>query len=479
MPPYAEENAATLRERRRISSTTTLANLNGDDGDDDATMVVKTMKELASNEVAVEGVIYSLDNFRHPGGDSIRLFGGNDVTVQYRMMHPHHSGTKFLEKMKAVGKLSDWKPEYTFESAFAQELKQETTKIVKRGKEYGTPGYFTRAAIYISIMVACLIRWITVGPSWVLAIIYGMSQASIGLNVQHDANHGAASRNHRINDILGFGADMIGGSKWTWWQQHTTHHAYTNIESKDPDGIGAEPFILFNNYPREHQGRSFYHNFQLLYFFPALAFYWFSSVLNPQILDLKQRGTLGAQLQWDNEFLIPRRKWAISLRLLYVTLNVLLPFFSATGRAQSPLVTIAQVLTMGFAESLTLAGLFALSHNFEEVDRFPMANPSHVDPKTGLVDWYKLQVETTSTYGSYISGALTGGLNHQIEHHLFPRMSSAWYPTIAPRVREVCAKHNVNYTFYPWIFQNLYATLRYMHRVGIAEDWLKPLEGNN
>jgi hypothetical protein len=62
-----------------------------------------------------------------------------------------------------------------------------------------------------------------------------MSQASIGLNVQHDANHGAVSPNPFWNELLGFGADLIGGCKYLWLQQHWTHHAFTNDIERDPD----------------------------------------------------------------------------------------------------------------------------------------------------------------------------------------------------------------------------------------------------
>jgi len=53
--------------------------------------------ELLGHEVAIEGIIYDITSFYHPGGDSIRIFGGNDVTVQYKMIHPFHS-SKQLEK---------------------------------------------------------------------------------------------------------------------------------------------------------------------------------------------------------------------------------------------------------------------------------------------------------------------------------------------------------------------------------------------
>merc|ERR1711966_294727 len=118
---------------------------------------------------------------------------------------------------------------------------------------------------------------------------------------------------------------------------------------------------------------------------------------------------------------------------------------------------------------------FSLSHNFENSDR----DPTKSYKETGKpVCWYKAQVETSSTYGGFISGCLTGGLNFQIEHHLFPRMCSAWYPFIAPKVREVCKKHGVRYAYYPWVHQNFISTVKYMHSTGTGANWeMEPLSG--
>jgi acyl-lipid (7-3)-desaturase (Delta-4 desaturase) len=393
---------------------------------------------------------------------------------------------------------------YKFDTEFEREIKREVFKIVRRGREFATWGYILRCAFYVSFFFYLQYLWVTNGPSWTLAIVYGIAQALIGLNVQHDANHGAVSKNHRINDILGLGADFIGGSKWLWLEQHWTvrvtvqrydvcvpdfclktiltpyllwiefpqHHTYTNHAEKDPDSFGAEPMLLFNDYPLGHPARTAMHQFQAFFYLPVLAGYWLSSVFNPQILDLQQRGALSIGIKLENDFVKSRRKYAIALRLLYIVTNIVTPFYHT-----DPLTAFGQIMLMGVAESLTLAILFSLSHNFEHCDR----DPTEHFRKTGEpVCWFKSQVETSCTYGGFISGALTGGLNFQVEHHLFPRMSSAWYPYIAPTVREVCKKHGVKYAYYPWVFTNFVSTLKYIHAAGNGSNWIKdPLSGKN
>jgi acyl-lipid (7-3)-desaturase (Delta-4 desaturase) len=303
--------------------------------------------------------------------------------------------------------------------------------------------------------------------------LYGLAQAWIGLNVQHDANHGAASRNHRINDVLGLGADFIGGSKWLWQEQHWTHHAYTNHREKDPDSFGAEPMLLFNDYPLGDARRTYVHRFQALFYLPVLAGYWLSSVFNPQVLDLQQRGAYSVGIKMESEHIRSRTKYAILLRALYIGTNVVTPFFHPSET--SWIRPFLHIMLMGVTESLVLAVLFSLSHNFEHADR----DPTRAHRTTGSqVCWFQSQVETSCTYGGFLAGCLTGGLNFQVEHHLFPRMSSAWYPYIAPTVRRVCLKHGVKYAYYPYVWQNLWSTLKYMHAAGTGLNWKdNPLSG--
>jgi fatty acid desaturase (delta-4 desaturase) len=123
--------------------------------------------------------------------------------------------------MKRVGTVPDYVSEYKWDTPFEREVKREVFKIVHRGKEFGTTGYLFRATMYITFFFYLQYLWMK-ETSYSLAIVYGVSMALIGLNVQHDANHGAASRNVWINDILGLGADFIGGSKWLWMEKHWT-----------------------------------------------------------------------------------------------------------------------------------------------------------------------------------------------------------------------------------------------------------------
>lgn len=106
MPPNAD--TSLLRNRRAAKVPAGDLTTNGADAATQSTL--RSLKGLKGTEVAIDGVIYDIEDFVHPGGEVVKFFGGNDVTVQYKMIHPYHTA-KHLEKMKAVGKVVDYEPE--------------------------------------------------------------------------------------------------------------------------------------------------------------------------------------------------------------------------------------------------------------------------------------------------------------------------------------------------------------------------------
>ena len=179
-------------------------------------------------------------------------------------------------------------------------------------------------------------------------------------------------------------------------------------------------------------------------------------------------GTADVIMNWRNDYIRSKRYVGWVLRAVYLAINVLSPFLH-----HAPATALYHIWIFSTVESLMLSTLFSLSHNFESVDRDPtIATRNSKDGETKTC-WAKSQVETSSTYGGHVAGWITGGLNFQIEHHLFPRMSSAWYPYIAPTVRKVCEKHGVKYSYYPTVFENLVSTFTYMHRSGNASHWVR------
>jgi fatty acid desaturase len=198
------------------------------------------------------------------------------------------------------------------------------------------------------------------------------------------------------------------------FKHYLQHHAYTNHNEKDPDGFAAEPFVLFN--PSGGSQRRLVHAYQAFYLVAVLSVYWASAVFDlPMIWNLQDGGAVRVGMRLDNSWIGSRRVYAITLRAFYFLCNIVLPLYNDFSFS-----TFGHIWIMGAAGSLTLGCLFTLSHNFEGAERDPTQGTRETGEPT---DWFISQVETSSTYGGFISGCLTGGLNFQVEHHLFPRIS--------------------------------------------------------
>ena len=138
----------------------------------------KRVVDLAESEIAIDGVVYTLEGFVHPGGNQIKLFGGNDVSVQYRMIHPFHTQAA-LSKMTPVGSAVA-QTDYSFGSDFEKELKAEVAKIVKPNQRFATPGFWCRVIFYIALYTFLLFSYVYYGSTWQICVAFGIAQAFIG-----------------------------------------------------------------------------------------------------------------------------------------------------------------------------------------------------------------------------------------------------------------------------------------------------------
>jgi fatty acid desaturase len=286
--------------------------------------------------------------------------------------------------------------------------------------------------------------------------------AEIGLSVQHDASHGALSSKPCVNAFFSYGADWIGSCRWIWLQQHVLwHHPYTNIHGKDQDSQSAEPAIVFHDYSasssKSDPPSSPLLKFQHLATNIILMFYGPSIVYNVKYLTSLRHSDLVPLSVSSGPYMRAQRPTVWALRLWYMLRIVLAPWV-LTGRQ----LLVSAVLVNVVCGSI-LTFVFVVSHNFEGVDRDPVPANGGAAPPC----WYKLQAETSSTYGGAMAGLLTGGLNFQIEHHLFPRVSSWNYPLLHPVIKDCCKRHGVQYSYFPSLASNMLSMLKYMRKVGL------------
>ena len=223
-------------------------------------------------EVILEGIVYDLREFSkvHPGGSNIvNIFGGKDATIHYYMLHHHNNiRTNILSKYKIRTHTTDNNNnQYILNSTIFKELKASIKSAIPY--QYANYEWWLKACAIIISEIYIEYHNYIYGYSFVKSILLGILMAMVGLCIQHDANHGAVSRNAVINRFWGYTQDWIGGSSILWKHHHVLlHHAYTNVLEYDPD--------ITTNILRLHKGIKYksYHYWQKLYI-------WFLFILLP------------------------------------------------------------------------------------------------------------------------------------------------------------------------------------------------------
>ena len=279
-------------------------------------------------------------------------------------------------------------------------------------------------------------------PMWLsilLCIVMGFTVAGIGFNVMHDAAHGSYSENKKLNNVMAWSLNLMGASSFMWKIKHNIiHHSYTNIEGMDDD-INIQPFFRVN----DQQKRYWFHRFQHYYcflFYGVTYFIWvfyldFNKYFSGSIGPIKIR-----KMEWHEHVGF----WFT--KVLYVFTAIVIPV-SIVGWGPALLgFGIIQ-----FVCGVIISTIFQLAHVVEHAE-FPEPNPATQKIEE---EWAAHQVMTTVNFSprSYLIRWFSGGLNYQIEHHLFPRISHIHYPAISPLVKETCKEYGIPYNQYPTFFK--------------------------
>lgn len=309
-------------------------------------------------------------------------------------------------------------------------------------KEHGLSPHADRAmvlktvvlvALYIGPFVALLIARPELPISLALWFLMGLGLAGIGMSVMHDANHGAYSADERINWWLGHTLNLCGGSARNWKLQHNIlHHTYTNITHVDED---IEDRLVLKFSP--HTGKRWYHRFQWAYaivFYGLLTLYW---VLAKDLVQfaLFARDGVGPARPKERRRDLGR---IIALKAVYFVVILGAPLAAGVPWMQ----VLVGFLLMHFVSGIVLTVVFQLAHSVE--------GTSHPLPDADgriMNDWAVHQMETTVDFApdNRLLSWYIGGLNYQIEHHLFPRVAHVHYPAIAPIVRRTAEEFGVPY----------------------------------
>jgi len=394
----------------------------------------------------IRGVAYDLTDFlkQHPGGEHMAAQAiGRDATFLFESYHVRNEiAQKQLEKIPKLSTLPFPAESGPFpnDSAFFRTVRDRVKKEILHGKSQ-------RGGLILHIMVTFIAAvlgyyYYIFNNSALSGVILGLVAAHLGLTFNHCGNHGGLTKYPTINFIFGFADDLIGGSSLVWsYHHHISHHVYCNDHQKDQDVYTALPFLRFD----KRQPRKWYNAYQHLYvglLFPLLALTKHNSDLKALLKgNTKAVKMIGA----TNE----DYQRAYIGKLVHFLITIGLPYYLHGSSAILPYVIHSVV------GSSTLAWLFAVSHNLDDTK----------DDKP-IKDWAVAQVEHSANYGGLIACLFTGGLNLQIEHHLFPAMSYKHYPAIAKIVKEESKNFKVKYTSFDYLPQIVFEFLRFLQHVG-------------
>ncbi len=294
-----------------------------------------------------------------------------------------------------------------------------------------------------------------------LSALLGVFLAAVGMAVGHDALHGSFSTRRWVNHLIGLSFDLVGANSYIWRHTHNrTHHLFTNLNGVDLD-LDLAPLLAV----APETPRAWIHRWQHLYALPlyaAATLHWLL-VKDIRYYMLKRIGALRDVRHpwWAWAWLIGGKAFAWGTQIAIPVLVAPYPWWQV-------LIGFGTVhIVMG----LLMATVFQLAHQVGRVD-FPETDGGGMLPWPFMVH----QLRTTANFAceNRAISWLVGGLNFQVEHHLFPQIASVHYPALRPIVREIAARHGEPYHEYPSFRGAVRAHLKWLREEGAKRPEAAP-----
>ena len=327
----------------------------------------------------------------------------------------------------------------TIEKEFSTTLRQRVNTYFKTNElsPKGNPQMAFKSVVMLSIYFIPYLLMVTgvvtaVPFLCLMWMIMGLGKAFIGTSVMHDALHGSYSEKKSVNQLMHFAALVIGVYPKTWKIQHNIlHHTYTNIEHADEDltPIGV---LRFSPY----QDHKWFHRFQHLY---AIVFYALVTVawaVTKDFVKINKYWKLG--LIKSHQELRKNLGLIVLSKIFYFGIILAIPILTLPVSAGQ---VVLMFLLMHVVTGISLSMIFQLAHIM------PAAHFLEQEEQQIEDNWHVHQLMTTSNYAmeNKVLTWFIGGLNHQVEHHLFPYVCHIHYPQLAKIVQETTEEFNLPY----------------------------------
>ncbi len=310
--------------------------------------------------------------------------------------------------------------------------------------------FLTSVAIYLVLVLVQPGTFIAV----VLAILLGLHLAMLGFNIMHEGGHQSFSRFGWLNAVAAYFLNLLGGNTYFWKIKHNiNHHTYTNIHGSDSD-INVEPFMRLH--PSQPLRKA--HRFQHVYWFFLYGISYIAWIFYEDFVKYFSRRI--AQHTEPRAFAVREHLIFWLTKIVYVVVFLAIPIY-LTGWVYA----LVGYLIVTFTCGLFISIVFQLAHVVEST-HFPVISQTNAHIES---DWALHQLQTTSNFGTHsrLLFWMLGGLNFQIEHHLFPRISHIHYPEISKLVRETCSEFDVTYREYGSMWSAFLSHLLFLRQAGL------------
>lgn len=319
---------------------------------------------------------------------------------------------------------------------------------------------YHKTLVLAALGISTYVIWVFFNPGslWIdllLTFLMGVSFAGIGFNVMHDGAHGSYSRKSWVNNLMAYSLNVLGGNAHYWHEKHNVaHHSFTNINGVDED-IDAAPMMRMNT----GQPRKWFHRFQHIYVWPLYSFAYLAWIFYQDfakyfsgkiaVRDMKEQlhgwGHVGF---WGS-------------KIAYISLFIVLPIYMLGWP-----VALGGYFCLSLTTGIFITTVFQMAHVVENMDFITGTE----DLTTVPSDWASHQVQTTSNFATKnrFWAWMLGGLNFQVEHHLFPKISHIHYPKLNEIVKKTCEEFQVRYQEFPTFLAAIRSHIAHLKAVGQA-----------
>jgi linoleoyl-CoA desaturase len=300
--------------------------------------------------------------------------------------------------------------------------------------------YYKAIILFLTFLLPYFIIMYFQPNQWVsllLITLTGIGMAGVGMNIMHDGNHGSFSTKKWVNKLMGSSIYILAGNAYNWQIQHNVlHHTYTNIHGHDED-LAAGRILRFSKHSKWFP----YHKYQHFYSFLLYGLMTINWAITGDFLQTLRY--LKRKLSFK-KFVSPKKQWMnlVLTKLIYFIIWIVLPIIFLDLAWWKILIGF---FIMHYVAGVILSTIFQLAHVVENVD---MPTPSFGGNMKNT--WAIHQLFTTSNFSTNnkLMNWFSGGLNFQVEHHLFPRISHIHYKKISKIVKGTALEFNLPYNEY-------------------------------